>query len=364
MRKKTLFYSLGLATLGITLASCGTRDYKAKDFNITAPEKNSSATVAYESSEAKGELITFYHKRASENIEGNETVKEDFFKEYKSIMATYTQESSLTDDSKVGNGKLEQKSIYDTVNNNIYYYEHIYSTIDENNYDCTIESNAYFNEGKYTVLTDITLKDLPFNPTDALYYQNKATGKLKYTYTYDYSDKTDEVMDMLFNMATNPNIANTLSNQYEDSCIVYTNEDKSYLYSTYTQEARNKENELISKLDQIKIKENYLNTYSGYQLYSKDLSTNKVLEGSYGLKMEYIKDSVLDSNYNVDGYTPFDVNLINSGLNDLMNLGKSLPFVATPYTVGSIVMWYSTLIDLLSNNESLTEGLTITTIEK
>ncbi|RIA78494.1 hypothetical protein EI71_00055 [Anaeroplasma bactoclasticum] len=356
MKKRKLIYLLSLATLGASLASCGeARDYKSKNFTVEMPEKNSSATVEYKALEEKNGLVEFYANRIDPSKEGNENIQEDFYKKYQSVMATYFGKTiSYSNQVKKENVK-EAKSIFDTNSGNLYCYDHKYSKEDGKIIsDSTVEMNSINKDGKTTFTLDITLNNevlYVFNTTGSSIKEIKyVTGSLKLTSTFDFSiDKNAKYYNTLFDITHDKAIAYTSSLALEDDAKIYTNSDKSYLYSIFESTRENNDG-TQSTSKYVTSKENYLVTFKGYAH-----KFGETRENFYNYKYEYFENSLLGDTIDTNGFTAWD----NYPL--FFDNKNPYPIAFMPYNLSSVDgSCLDRFLVYLAEDEELQAKLTIT----
>ena len=351
MKKNKLLYVFGLSTVALALASCGGSNtdgggtntdlgYRSKNFNIAEPTKDDLATVAYDTVETQSELFDFYIDR-NKSMQNNKTKKTEFFNKYLTISNICVNKEIITKDSKENGATIEQKSIFDTKNGNLYYYEHDIVKEDSFSSDFTMETNVYNKDGQYVILTDMNFKDISFelaNGTgDASVYKKRATGSLKYSYTIESKDNLNTALDTIYNSnyVIGSAICVHISPQGPD-LLCYSNTDKSYVYSSYNFVKKDEAGEVSVTDKDLFVRKDSLITYQSRSRYDKAYNNEigNVRDMSYIYSSDYIEEALLDTTFDSTGYETFDSAWITKNMEKAYMSFSPFIFTKLPCRIG------------------------------
>lgn len=289
MKKRKLVYLLSIAPLALSLASCDTRDYMAKDFDFKIPERDSKATVEYDMSDYDVYLDT---NTKMGNVCG--PAYKNLQNDYAAFMLTERVSNEYIDYSLVQ--VSENKYIVDFKNKSFYYYKHYYELEEEKvSSECSIETKVYLaEENTFRVDTEINLNNYEFGTKKTRRY---ATGSKKIT---TLSKPKGDFFDYSTQNSTSYFQALPIQQYFiGENTTLYASEDFNYWYYSMNSEEDVPRRTMIA--------EKGLTTYYYQDHIYKSGDDFKNVEKQ---KYEYFDHSILNAKYDNTGYTEYNEEIL------------------------------------------------------
>lgn len=338
MKKKkiTLLFALALST--VSLASCGERDYFSKDFEVNSRAMDSKATVEYKTDTELSDLyVELEKKNSKENYD-------KFLNDNKTIIMS--QHEKFYDANKKSiTLEYKSKTIFDTTNGSIYYYEYYHEINDDYESSYSMVTKAIEENDQYTIITDLEFNNFHYYCMDAKYNytSKKVDGSAKVTATQTIN--LDYTKQQIFNFCSSPVFYNKFPNT--ENPKVYSTEDLSYIYASCDVNEAG-----LGLYKYTSITDNSLVSYVACE--ASDIngmnSNGKIDVGAY-MQYEYLNYSVLDNKISTEGYNSYNTSIWNNP--------SSSYFYILPKTYSfSLGIFSSDLYNFLSNEEEVLTSLT------
>lgn len=311
MKLRKLFMGVSAFSFAaFALASCGSKNTSDK---IT---KKKSATIKYETVEEKEELYKklfshFYGDLTKESPEKDEENRKAFYNKYHTIEKNQKYKTlsddrylchddkiiySLSEDSKYVRIEYIENTYFENAKGKKTNYFSLTTSVllDSVKSEFIMNSNLELNDYVY----DIVIENVELEGIGNVEQNNPKTvsGSAKVTTSGDLAS-FDDGFDVLFHACNNTNFSTTKSLGYDQSTIVYSNKDASYIYS---------ENDIYNYLY---IKENYLTSYSSISGTDYTLTTTYKYSEKPSLSFElstegYVKYNLNDIKIKEESYNP------------------------------------------------------------